>query len=316
MKKFVFFILIIAVVGVVIYSVVTQISGTIHLGGIFSPELFNYSTTPSSNSPVKIPSVKTTSSVPVPTPQNGGSGGNTPKEPQIIPPTGFTLKNLSPFYGKARLSNIVPPRRYYDPRSITQFSIRGATGTSTIAIDVTGWEVKGNSGAQTYIPKAVSNYSMQAYGTPQSGDVILAQNELLTVYSSKSPIGVNLRLNKCAGYLNNEYKFSPSLTQTCPSVDRSAVSSFSGQCQSFIFSLYGCKEPTANEKNYYSYDNACSVFLSKLNYRGCYDAHRNDADFLGHEWRVWLDHEIPFNAEHDRILLLDKNGLLVDVYTY
>jgi len=327
MKKLIFFILIIAVVGVVIYSVVTQISGTIHLGGVFSPELFNYSITPSTSTSVKDPPVSPISPVSPLSPilpwgvggkDSGTSGarGTVPEKPKITPPAGFALTDLSPYYQKVRFSNVTPPKNYYSPTSVSRFSLRGATGTSTLTIDVSGWEVKGNNGTQVYIPQAINSYSVNAYGTSLPMDVILTDGTVLTLYSSKSPVGVNFRLNKCIGYLSNEYNFSPSLPQNCPSVNRVAVSTFSGECQSFIFSLYGCKEPTPTEKNRYSYDSACYAFLNKLNYRECYIAHRNDFDFLSNEWRIWTDREMPFNSEHDRLLLLDKNGLLVDMYTY
>lgn len=318
MKKGIFIVLILGILAVVIYSVITQVASTVHLGGIFSMDLLDYSVHPATTTQHVSVSVNPDNSS-----GGGSSGGNSgggngqeQQKPQITPPAGFTLAQLSPYYQKLRLSNVVAPRSYYDPTSVSQFSLQASFGTSTMAADVTGWQVKGNSGTQAFIPKAVGNYNIQAFGTPYSSDIVLHDGELLTVYSTASPVGVNLRLNKCTGYLGNQYRFSPSLPQNCPAVDRALVSTFSGECQSYIFSLYGCAEPTPNDKNRLSYDNACLTFLNKLNYQGCYTAHRGDADFLGREWRAWIDHEMPFNSQHDRILLLDKNGLLVDIYTY
>lgn len=313
MKKFIFFILIFSIVGVVVYSVVTQIAGTIHFGGLLSTDIFDYSSTltPPSNH-VSV----TVTSTPSPPLSSENDSRYADEPPRVTPPSGFTQSDLSPYYGKIRLLNVVTPRGYYDARWVTQFTLQGADSVGMPGINVTGWHVKGNSGAQVFVPQAIDRYFVGAYGSPRPGDIYLSNGDYLTVYSSKSPVGANIRLNKCTGYLNSEHTFSPPLPQTCPSVDRSAVVTFSGECQSYIFSLYGCAEPTPNKKNRLSYDAACAAFLNTLNYQSCFAAHRNDYDFLGHEWRAWVDREMPFNPEHDRILLLDKNGLLVDVYTY
>jgi len=36
---------------------------------------------------------------------------------------------------------------------------------------------------------------------------------------------------------------------------------------------------------------------------------------LSHEWRVWTGHKF-LDYYHDKLLLLDKNGLLVDLRQY
>lgn len=313
MKQFALILLIIAIVGVAIYAVFTQISGNIKLNNLISPSLFDYSINSSPSTPTGGSSGSGSTNTPPPstTPLSPTS----PIPPPITPPAGFTRADLSPYYQKVRLTNVIPPSGYYNPTGISQFSLQWSNSTSTL-IDVTGWQVKGNRGATVVVPQAVPDYMQSAFFAEREGDIVLDQNGYLTVYSSRSPLNANLRLNKCTGYLNDQYTFARQLPENCPSIDRSVVATFSGDCQAFVFSIGNCSVPTPDQRNRYGYDSACSAFLNKLDYSGCYAAHRGDANFFSNEWRAWTDQEMPFNSAHDRILLLDNNGLLVDIYTY
>ena len=93
---------------------------------------------------------------------------------------------------------------------------------------------------------------------------------------------------------------------------------FSGRCQSFILSLGSCEEPTPSELNEYSVENdlGCRSYLDTLNYTGCYRTYRYTANFFSNEWRIWLNQAMPFDQQHDRVLLFDRNGLLVNEYVY
>lgn len=235
-----------------------------------------------------------------------------PEKPVIIPPTGFSLSQLSPYYDKVRLENVTRP---YDSYSQAQFTLRTDYALEN-AVNITEWKIKGNRGAEISVPRAIADYGIQ--GSPQVSDILLKKGEYLVVYSGKSPNNQNFRLNKCIGYLNNSYTFSPPLPHSCPSVERTIMVSFSGKCQSFIYSLGTCREPSSNEKNQFtlSEDAGCSAFLNSLNYGGCYSAYRYQTDFFSTEWRAWIDQQFSFDRDHDRILLYDKSGLLVDEYTY
>lgn len=236
-----------------------------------------------------------------------------PEKPVIVPPTGFSLSQLSPYYDKVRLENVT--RSYDDYYSQAQFTLRTDYALEN-TVDVTGWKIKANRGAEMFVPQAIADYGIQ--GFPQTSDILLKKGDYLVIYSGKSANNKNFRLNKCIGYLNNSYTFSPALPNSCPSADRSSMVSFSGRCQSFIYSLGTCREPSSNEKNQFttSEDASCSSFLNTLNYGGCYSAYHYQADFFSTEWRAWIDQRFSFDKEHDRILLYDRSGLLVDEYTY
>jgi hypothetical protein len=240
-----------------------------------------------------------------------GPAPSTPiTQPTPTPPSGFTVDQLSPYYGSVRISSFL--RSWfggtYEVDLYADYSAKSG-------IDITNWRVRGNSG-EIMIPQAVKKYP--PYGFPLDADIVVVAGEYVKLFNGSSPIARNLGLNKCIGYMNNIYTFTPSLPNSCPAIDRSEVSTFTGRCQSFIFSLYGCRQPTANELNLFTgyNDEACHTYLERINYRGCYERHAGDSDFFSREWWIWTGGTFPFDRDHDRLLLFDRNGLLVNEYTY
>lgn len=308
MKTIIFFLILIIIVGVALYSVISELKGQVRLDEI--KKYFTWSLpTSTPDVVVNVPPPVVQPVIPPP-PQEPRE----PEKPQITPPKGFSLSELSPHYDKIRIENVSPPSSYYWYTALSKFSLRGDYSLSE-KVDVTGWRVRGNKKRDVVIPQAVADFGLY---NQQNVNVFLEKGSVATFFSSQSPIGKNLRLNKCTGYLNNSYKFDPSLPNNCPSIDRSDVISFSGKCQTFIFSLYGCREPSSMEKNELSGTNdvACRAFLDDLNYGGCYRKYGKNIDFFSGEWYVWMNLEMPFDSAHDRILLFDKQGLLVDEYIY
>lgn len=221
-------------------------------------------------------------------------------------PSGFSIKDISPYFGKIRISASPGYSGSYSQIRISD-NMRSSEGT----VNITGWLMKGNRGNQ-YIPQAVSVYSPSGL-TPQS-DIYLKNGDVLTIYSTYGAMGVNLRMNKCIGYLANTNKFNPPLYQSCPYLNRSEIINFTGQCQNYILSLGSCQMPAANPPIPIN-DYACSQFLSKLNYGGCFESHRNDYDFLSNQWYAWSGSQF-LDFQHDRLLLFDRQGLLVTEYAY
>jgi hypothetical protein len=182
-------------------------------------------------------------------------------------------------------------------------------------INITGWRLRSNKG-EIIIPQAVNIYEPSGFA-PQE-DIVLSTNSNVNIYSNQSPISRNLRINKCIGYLENTVDFNPPLPQNCPSISRSGIAYLSGQCQSYIFSLGGCKLP---EVSFYNSlpgtdeGNACRQFLSTINHSTCFQKHRFDSDFLSNEWWVWANQNI-LDPQHDRLRFFDKQGLLADEYVY
>jgi hypothetical protein len=233
-------------------------------------------------------------------------------KPAVTPPAGFTVNDLSPYYGQVKIGSVY----YGSSWGYSQFTL-SAGYSLTKPIDITGWHLKSNAG-YVLVPTAVSNYNPG--GTSPSADIVLNSNQHVNFYSNVSPLVTNLRMNKCIGYLNNTYKFNPPMPNNCPSLySRSEISSFSGACQNLIISLWSCSTPDPDDLNKLSAysDQACKNFInSRFSYNGCYNYHKNDADFLSNEWRVWLSGLLNFDPSHDKIDLFDRSGLLVDEYIY
>jgi hypothetical protein len=239
----------------------------------------------------------------------------------VIPPLGFTVAQLSPYYQKARLITLTHPYSYADTRAQFTVSYDGG-GSSTV--DITGWTLKGNGTYGISIPTAILDYQQSTFGYNTSTNrgtdhIVLRSGDRASFYSWAGQMnGLSFRLNKCTGYLNEQYAFNPSLPNECPRIDDSRVVLYSGKCQDFIRSMSTCKMPNFDAVNQITGPNdaECKALILKQNYSGCYSAHRNDPDFFSREWRVWMNQNFPFDFLHDRVVLYDNEGKVVDVYIY
>jgi len=242
----------------------------------------------------------------------GPEGNNSQTETAMINeadiPTGFTKSQISPYFHKVRL-DYIDAGSFDEPMSLGI----GADLSDTERLDITNWKIQGNRG--TYIiPRAVNIY--EPTGLSGEADIILKTGHRVNINATVSPLGKNIRVNTCMGYLENHIDFNPGLNIGCPDRNLNGLSQLSGQCQSYLESLGSCEEP-GNNPPLAANDYTCRTYLDKLNYRGCYDSHRTDSDFLVSEWRIWMGQNNNFlDFEHDRVLLLDTKGLLVDIYTY
>lgn len=306
----VLWIIILIIVVVALYNTFTQSRGSFkfeHLSSIIKlPGGINVRT--SSTVPVPVQGTNQTSKInPVPADQKPPES----IKPAIVPPVGFSVNQLSPYYGQVEIG--YPSQgSSYNP---SQFSLRSNYSLGS-PIDITGWTLKSNKGTLS-IPRAVSDFDPS--GLASDGDIVLNESEYVNFYSNFSPVGYGLRLNECTGYLNNTYKFNPTLPSNCPSMyNRSDIATFSGLCQSLILSMWGCSVPSPDQINSVpDNEGSCRSFLTnRFNYRGCYNYHRSDANFFSKEWRVWLRSQMNFDWDHDRLLLFDRAGLLVDEYVY
>ncbi|KKU15571.1 hypothetical protein A3D55_02685 [Candidatus Jorgensenbacteria bacterium RIFCSPHIGHO2_02_FULL_45_20] len=313
MKIFVIVLIIILIVAGVVYSVGRSFKGKINFNNLLLLR-------PTSSRPVALqPATGSETNG-----ENGSKSTSTSAKPdktaqkattaEPVPPSGFKVADLSLFYKKVSVSGFTRPS--YTTSRVGKFTLRTSLKDGDEPIDITGWKIKGNRGGEVYVPQAIANYTPSASFT--NSDIILGQGGSVSVYSNRSALGKNLRLNKCIGYLNNRYLFSPKLPSNCPSIDVKQSVTFSGECQSFLKAINRCEEPSAADKNRFTgpADAECRTFLDTLNYGGCYEKHKLDADFQSKEWRVWLDDEMPFDTQHDRLILFDKSGKVVNEYVY
>lgn len=238
-----------------------------------------------------------------------------PEKPKPVPPSGFSEGQLSPLWGEISIKSVTPanPANY---SKLNGFTLTAGKKNEKM-IFISDWKIKSNRGSDLYIPKGIADYSFSGIGNPEP--IVLRPNEYAVFYSTQSANVRNFRLNKCIGFIGNTYSFSPALPKNCPlPYEKSELATLTGECQNFIRSLSKCKIPTANDKNRFSNasNGLCREILDRFNYGYCYEKHKNDTDFFSREWRVWLGIPMPFDKSHDRLLLFDNAGLLVDEYIY
>lgn len=245
-----------------------------------------------------------------PPPQAGTSSptgfyGQVNVNPSQIP-AGFSIRDISPYFGYMRIS--ASPG---SPGFHSQISLYSSLPTSGGPLNVTGWLIRGNRGS-IYVPKAIDVYEPSGFAPER--DIFMKNGDTLTIYSTVSALGVNIRMNKCIGYLANTRQFSPPIFASCPFINRSDIINFTGQCQNYILSLGSCQMPAPNPPVPFN-DFACQAYLDQLNYAGCVAKHRSDFDFLSNQWNIWSGTQF-LDFSHDRLLLFDRQGLVVAEYNY
>jgi len=296
------------ILGLVIYAVNSNVVGK--LGSPFG-SLFHYN---ASNWFISASSTPPTHFAPAPVSSNTGNGtapqaAATTTIPASEIPQGFTLTELSPYFKKITFSGMWAGS--YSSYGQISLSSYGLNASDTV--DITGWQIKTNRGG-IYIPQAIGFYDPSGLAAPV--DIFLGQGQYVYLYSSSGPF--NLRLNKCIGYLGNSNKFTPLLPENCPFVDQSAISKmgFTGACENYLYSLGSCTVPDLNKAPIPYNDYACRDYIENtFNCKGCFNAHKTDTDFLSNQWWIWMG-STPLDQYHDTVDLFDKNGLLVDQYSY
>ena len=244
------------------------------------------------------------------------AGGLSTSLPTFLGGSSFGIP--SPYRGLARVNHFVSGAGSADARNErTEISIASNT---RVPVDLSGWRLLSDaSGKSSTIPRGTE--------IPTSGtinaveDIVLSPGIRAIVSSGPSPIGASFRENKCIGYFSAFQKFSPSLPQNCPDPSDELSSKYGTgyindpTCIDAVDKIARCQVALTPPV---SVSNTCQSFIIKyFNYNGCVEAHRNDADFLGTTWRIYLGRDTPlWRAKHEIVKLLDGNGKTVDAFSY
>lgn len=234
----------------------------------------------------------------------------------LLTPFGFTLADASPYFGQVRFGLV--GHGYNNTLTVTL----GANIPGNQKVNITGWQIKANHGG-VFIPQAISNYDSS--GNETDSDIVLGNGDQVTLYSTQSPIGDNLRLNKCIGYIDpvrsgasngvdTRHTFQPSLPSDCPTPLIPQVQTYSPVCQDYIASLGSCQQADTGISLPF-YDSGCRDYLATINYKGCHARWAGISGFFEPYWWVWTGSNFV-DPRHDKVLLLDKQGKIVDVYAY
>ncbi len=253
---------------------------------------------------------------------SGSSGGGSYSDNSGTPIPSFVGGSVfgtpSPYRGIVRMNHYVSGAGSSNPsEEYIEISVAQNAG---VPVDLSEWTLKSDAtGNSVIIPKGTE--------VPTSGvvnedeDIILSPGTRALVISGQSPIGASFRENKCIGYFSTFQRFSPSLPQNCP-VPSDELASFYGPdyirdnaCIEYVKKLSRCQvtlTPPVNASG------ACKNFLVQyLHYNGCVTAHRNDTDFKGDVWRIYLGRtNSMWRTKNELVKLLDINGKTVDAFTY
>jgi len=246
----------------------------------------------------------------------GGAGGSAAPVPTLVGGTSFGTP--SPYRGLVRMSRFVSGAGSADQKNeYVELSVAQNAG---VPVNLSEWKlVSDASGNVSAIPRGTE--------VPISGTINAAENIVLSpgmraiIVSGQSPIGASFRENKCIGYFSTFQNFNPSLPQNCPSPSDELAARYGAgyirdpACIEHVDRLSRCQVALTPPPGA---SGACQNFLvTYLNYNGCVAAHKNDADFAGNTWRIYLGRTSPlWRVRHEVVKLLDVNGKTVDAFSY
>jgi hypothetical protein len=260
-----------------------------------------------------------TSEVTLPGASEGGgtvSGGTNPSLPTYVGGTAFGSPSV--YRGKVVMNHYISGAGASDPKNESiEIYVRQDAG---VPVDLSEWTLMSEaSGSGIRIPKGTEVPASGVINAAQ--DIILAPGDRAIVISGRSPIGASFRENKCIGYFSSFQSFSPSLPLNCPTPS-GELSKYYGPdyvrdaaCIDYVNKLSRCQVVLSPPTNV---SGSCQSFLVKyLNYNGCVEAHKNDSDFKGEAWRIYLGlTSSMWRSQHEIVKLLDINGKTVDAFSY
>lgn len=200
-----------------------------------------------------------------------------------------------------------------------------APSSNTSNITITGWRLRSAvSGRQATIPGGLYK-PKQKRATPLQ-TIFLSPGEHAYVVTASIPGFGSFLTNKCTGYFNRLIDWTPSLRRDCPLLEDEHPEQFGitfnafdeeeeyDECFDAIERVGRCQDDSST----FGLEKICRDFIrTYATYEGCLELHENDADFLGNEWRIGLGrNEELWRKEREAIMLLDQNGLTVDVVKY
>lgn len=246
----------------------------------------------------------------------GGSNTTRSSLPTFV--GGSVFGSPSPYRNLISTNQYVSGAGSADPKN-EYIEIRIAQNAG-VPVNISGWTLSSEAtGNAAIIPKGTEVPANGVINAVQ--DIVLMPGQRAIIISGQSPIGASFRENKCIGYFSTFQKFSPSLPQNCPSPANELIDQYgSGYirdsvCIDYVNTLARCQVVLSPPVKV---SGVCQSFLIKyLNYNGCVEAHRNDADFKGDTWRVYLGRTTSmWRSKHELVKLLDTTGKTVDAFSY
>lgn len=253
-------------------------------------------------------------------PNSGSSGSASGKDityPSNVP--GVLFSAPSDYRNVVSLTGSVVNASSSDPR--TEYVQISVAPDASGPIKVTDWVLKSQAtGRAEIIPKGTI--------TPTSGvvnatdDIVLRPGDRAIIVTGESPVGASFRENKCTGYFEGFQRFTPSLSQSCPSASNELANYYGTPyirdpaCIDYTNSLSRCQTAVPNKNQKITI--TCGEFLDRyLNYNGCLANHRGDSDFVGNTWRIYLGRKSSmWRSRYEVVQLVDDRGKTVAAFNY
>lgn len=204
-------------------------------------------------------------------------------------------------------------------KSDSEYVVLSAPSTNQKPILLTGMLLKSRmTGNQVDIRNGVKVYYANSINSDEP--INLNPGETAYIITGRSPVGYSFKINKCIGYLNNNYqKFIIGLPGGCPRVTDYPLparpNAFNDSCLDFLSTIKSCQTVSKYPDNLQP---TCRTFVAeRANYSRCVTDFGNDANFLGKEWRIYLGRDYAsWKTRREIVDLIDQKGNVISTYTY
>lgn len=229
---------------------------------------------------------------------------------------------------------------YYDVVSLSAGSARNAErrndeyikihvdSDAESLINITGWTVKSlvsDRGGKIGKGVATLDEDRPWYGEK---DILLAAGDgAIITTGGAAGIRTSFLTNSCMGYFDND-RFTPGISMSCPLLENEDLDHFGlayddfrrereyDECIEAIEDVGSCEIVRNPDRDLV--DDCRDFIRDYSNYDGCVELHKNDEDFYGDEWRIFLNstRNDLWREEREAIGLFDRDGKIVDVVRY
>lgn len=207
--------------------------------------------------------------------------------------------------------SIDPAKEYVTVRNGSFFNRTEAS------VSLNGWTIESRKGGRIKIPDAEEVPMIDTNTQP----IVFAPGGETIITSGATTFGRSFRENSCTDYFSQNHSFSPSLA-SCSAIPFNAQelldAGYNSECVDFIQGVARCRIPAIPYEKSGRIGNACIEYITDTySYTGCVGRFRDSEDFFKKTWRVFLNQPSHiFDILHDRVILRDSEGLIVDEFEY
>ncbi len=250
-------------------------------------------------------------------PTTRAGGGNTSVRPGATDPT------RSPWFELVKISSGNARQEYRPGHEYIELT---ASSRLEAPINLAGWQL--TNGAIRRPRSDVAVISEAVTLAPGARAVVITGQPL---NRSGWPFRQSFRLNKCVGYLNEQFETSgitPTFSRRCPDPEAElGASALPDKCYDFVRRLSSCHQPEFSEDREGNdlvdgreddLNRQCRLYVEDhFSYDRCVAWHQTDADFYGDDWRVYLKRQWElWDEDREVMTLYDQNGKIVDQLDY